>query len=50
MIAWKRSRPALSWIAGWVNVAGWIALVAPGGLLAGQLVTGIIALMHEVKP
>ena len=48
MIAWKRSVPALSFITGWINVAGWVALVATGGLLGSQLVVGIISLVHEV--
>lgn len=33
----------LSWITGWINVSGWIALVATGGLLGSQLIVGIIA-------
>lgn len=48
MIAWKRSVPILSWITGWINVAGWIALVASGGLLGSQLIVGLIALFHTV--
>ena len=48
MIAWKRSVPLLSWITGWINVAGWIALVASGGLLGSQLVVGIIAFYNTV--
>lgn len=44
VIAWKRWVPILSWITGWINVSGWIALVASGGLLGSQLIVGIIAL------
>lgn len=33
----------LSWVTGWINVAGWIALVATGGLLGSDLIVGIIA-------
>ncbi|KII95549.1 hypothetical protein PLICRDRAFT_170188 [Plicaturopsis crispa FD-325 SS-3] len=39
--------PAISWTTGWFAVAGWWALVATTGSLAGQLITGVIALMHE---
>ena len=42
--------PALSFITGWINVAGWVALVASGGLLGSQLIVGIISFMHEVRP
>ena len=47
MISWKPWVPILSWITGWINVAGWIALVASGGLLGSQLIVGIISLMHD---
>ncbi|KAF2683583.1 amino acid permease [Lentithecium fluviatile CBS 122367] len=46
-IAWKSYVPLLSWITGWINVSGWIALVASGGLLGSQLIVGVIALFHE---
>ncbi|KAK8190230.1 amino acid/polyamine transporter I [Phyllosticta capitalensis] len=46
VIAWKRSVPALSWITGWINCFGWIALVCTGGLLGSQLLVGLIALWH----
>lgn len=48
MVAWKRSVPVLSWITGWINVAGWTALVASGVLLGSQLIIGVIGLFHEV--
>ncbi|KAF7967822.1 hypothetical protein HWV62_32936 [Athelia sp. TMB] len=41
---WGRS---LSYICGWINVAAWVALVATGGSLAGQLITGIFAILHD---
>lgn len=44
VIAWPKYVPILSWITGWINVAGWIALVATGGLLGSQLIIGVIAL------
>ncbi|KAL9082244.1 MAG: hypothetical protein Q9159_006581 [Coniocarpon cinnabarinum] len=35
---------SLSWITGWINTSGWIALVATGGLLGSQIIIGIISL------
>jgi choline transport protein len=32
VISWKPWVPILSWITGWINVSGWIALVASGGV------------------
>ncbi|KAL9106305.1 MAG: hypothetical protein Q9227_008640 [Pyrenula ochraceoflavens] len=46
VISWKRWVPLLSWVTGWVNMSGWIALVATGGLLGSQLIVGIIGFMH----
>lgn len=46
VISWKKYVPILSWITGWINVSGWIALVASGGLLGSQLIVGIISLTH----
>jgi choline transport protein len=46
VISWKRWVPILSWITGWINVGGWIALVASGGLLGSQLIVGIISFMN----
>lgn len=46
MISWKKWVPLLSWITGWINVSGWIALVASGGLLGSQLIVGIISFMN----
>lgn len=39
-------RRIASWITGWINVGGWIALSATGGLLGSQLIIGLISLMH----
>ncbi|KAJ5772172.1 hypothetical protein N7520_002701 [Penicillium odoratum] len=47
VISWQKWMPILSWITGWVNCAGWVALVATGGLLGSQLVVGVISLMHS---
>ncbi len=46
VISWKRWVPILSWITGWINVGGWIALVASGGLLGSQLIVGAISFMN----
>ena len=43
VISWKPWIPILSWITGWINVSGWIALVASGGLLGSQLIVGAIS-------
>lgn len=37
----------ISWVTGWINVSGWIALTATGGLLGSQLVMGVISLYNE---
>ncbi|KAF2094128.1 amino acid permease [Rhizodiscina lignyota] len=42
----RRWVPITSWITGWINTAGWIALTATGGLLGSQLVVGIISFMN----
>ncbi|KAK4701505.1 choline transport protein, partial [Phenoliferia sp. Uapishka_3] len=36
--------PVVSWITGWFCVAGWWALTATAGSLAGTLITGMISL------
>lgn len=46
-VSWKRWAPLLSWICGWINVGGWMALTATGGLLGSQLILGIIHLMDS---
>jgi choline transport protein len=38
--------PIVSWVTGWINTAGWIALTATGGLLGSQLILGIISFMN----
>ena len=44
VIAWKRWVPLLSWITGWINTAGWVALSATAGLLGSTLILNIISL------
>jgi amino acid transporter len=46
VISWEKWVPSLSWITGWANVSGWVALTCTGGLLGSQLILGVIALMH----
>ena len=46
VIAPRKWMALLSWITGWINVSGWIALVASGGLLASQLILGAISLWN----
>ncbi|KFY71633.1 hypothetical protein V499_08222 [Pseudogymnoascus sp. VKM F-103] len=46
VISWKKWVPILSWVTGWINVSGWIALVASGGLLGSQLISGVISLVN----
>ncbi|KAG8534400.1 uncharacterized protein KY384_001245 [Bacidia gigantensis] len=47
VISWKSWVPILSWITGWVNCAGWVALVATGGLLGSQLIVGAISFYDD---
>ncbi|EUC39185.1 hypothetical protein COCCADRAFT_31906 [Bipolaris zeicola 26-R-13] len=42
----KKWVPLASFITGWINVSGWVALTTSGGLLASQLISGLIALWH----
>lgn len=42
----KKWVPLASFITGWINVSGWIALTTSGGLLASQLISGLVALYH----
>ncbi|KAK5949211.1 hypothetical protein OHC33_009752 [Knufia fluminis] len=44
IISWKGWAPSISWATGWINVSGWIALTATGGLLGSQLIMGVISL------
>ncbi|CBX94161.1 hypothetical protein IAQ61_005371 [Plenodomus lingam] len=38
--------PLASWITGWINVAGWIALTTAPSLLASQFISGFIFLFY----
>ncbi|QPG98047.1 hypothetical protein C2857_007188 [Epichloe festucae Fl1] len=41
IISWKRSSRAISYITGWINVCGWVALSATGPLLGSTFVINI---------
>ncbi|KAJ6441208.1 amino acid permease [Purpureocillium lavendulum] len=45
-VSWPKWVPILSWVTGWINVAGWIALVATNALLSSQLIVGVISALH----
>ncbi|KAG8630825.1 hypothetical protein KVT40_002444 [Elsinoe batatas] len=46
IIAPEKWRPLLSYVTGWINTSGWIALIAAGGLLGSQFIFGIISLQN----
>lgn len=53
IISWKRWSRSLSYVTGWINVSGWVALTATTGLLGSTFIVNIISLMHadyEPKP
>ena len=47
VLSLPRYARSLSFICGWINVAGWWALTASAGSFQGQLITGMIALAHS---
>lgn len=44
IISPPRYKRFLSWITGWINMGGWIALAATSGVLASELIVGLVAL------
>ncbi|KAJ5404611.1 Amino acid/polyamine transporter I [Penicillium cosmopolitanum] len=46
LISWDSWMPIISWITGWVNCSGWVALAATGGVLGSQLILGIVSLVN----
>ncbi|KAG6045845.1 hypothetical protein E4U39_001921 [Claviceps sp. Clav50 group G5] len=46
IVSWKSSSRGISYITGWINVCGWVALSAAGSLLASTFVLDIINLLH----
>lgn len=52
IVSWKQWARSISFITGWINVSGWVALTATGGLLGSTFIMNIIALMdpnYEAK-
>ncbi|GLA83780.1 hypothetical protein AtubIFM56815_007986 [Aspergillus tubingensis] len=45
-VSWPKWVPFLSWVTGWINVAGWVALVATNALLSCQLIAGIVSSVY----
>ncbi|KAH7353329.1 amino acid/polyamine transporter I [Plectosphaerella cucumerina] len=41
-----RFRNQLAWVTGWINLSGWVALVATNSSLASTLIINIISLLH----
>ncbi|KAK5990129.1 Choline transport protein [Cladobotryum mycophilum] len=53
IVSWKRWSRSISYVTGWINVSGWVALSASGGLLGSTFIINIISLLHpeyEPKP
>ena len=46
MIAPQPLKRGISWITGWINLSGWVALVATNSSLASTLIINIISLMN----
>ncbi|KAI0163117.1 GABA permease gaba [Pestalotiopsis sp. NC0098] len=47
IISWKSWSRGISYVTGWINVSGWVALTATGGLLGSTFVLNVIALYDE---
>lgn len=46
IVSWPRFSRGISYVTGWINVAGWVALSATGPLLGSSFVVDTIAFMH----
>lgn len=46
MIAPQSMKRGISWVTGWINLSGWVALVATNSSLASTLIINMISLMH----
>ncbi|KAI1341341.1 amino acid transporter, partial [Xylariaceae sp. FL0016] len=46
IISWKGWSRGISYVTGWINVSGWVALTATGGLLGSTFILNIISLLH----
>ncbi|KAI1856471.1 uncharacterized protein JN550_013802 [Neoarthrinium moseri] len=51
MVAPPSVKRHLSWVTGWINLSGWVALVATNSSLASTLIINIVALLYpEFEP
>lgn len=53
IVSWKSSSRVISYVTGWINTSGWVALTATGPLLGSQFVINVASFMHpdyESKP
>ena len=46
IVAWPRWARTISYVTGWINVSGWVALTATGGLLGSTFVIEAISLFR----
>lgn len=46
IISWKNSSRAISYVTGWINVCGWVALSATGPLLGSTFIVNTISLFN----
>ncbi|KAI1764503.1 amino acid transporter [Hypoxylon sp. FL1150] len=46
IVSWKGWSRSLSYATGWINVSGWVALTATGGLLGSTFIINITSLLH----
>jgi choline transport protein len=46
VIAPQSLKRGLSWVTGWINISGWVALVATNSSLSSTLIVDIISLMN----
>jgi len=46
IVSWPKWSRGISYATGWINVSGWVALSATGGLLGSTFIMNIIQLMH----
>lgn len=46
IVSWKKHSRGISYCTGWINVAGWVALSATGGLLGSTFVMNILVLFN----
>jgi choline transport protein len=46
IVSWKKWSRGISYCTGWINVAGWVALSATGGLLGSTFIMNILVLFN----